>query len=130
MAVKVAGKRPTTVAEYINAAPKAARGKLREMRRLIAACAPGAVQSLKWGMPTFSYKRILVSYAAFKKHIGFFVTSETRRAFDQQLAGFKTASSSVQFPLDQPLPAALIRRMVRARVVALKARDAKWRTAD
>jgi uncharacterized protein YdhG (YjbR/CyaY superfamily) len=120
----------TTVAAYINAAPKASRGKLREMRRLIAACAPGAVQSLKWGMPTFSYKRILVTYAAFQKHIGFFVTSETRRAFAKQLAGFKTGSASVQFPLDRPLPAALIRRMVRARIAALEARDAKWRTPD
>jgi hypothetical protein len=62
--------------------------------------------------------------------IGFFVTSETRRAFEKQLAGYKTASSSVQFPLDKPLPAALIRRMVRARVAALKTRDAKWRTPD
>jgi len=123
-------KKATTVATYINAAPKDSRGKLREMRRLIAACAPGAVQSLKWGMPTFSYRRILVTYAAFQKHIGFFVTSETRRAFEKQLAGFKTASSSVQFPLERPLPTALIRRMVRARVAALKARDAKWRTPD
>jgi uncharacterized protein YdhG (YjbR/CyaY superfamily) len=123
-------KKATTVAEYINAAPKISRGKLREMRRLIAGCAPGAVQGLKWGMPTFSYKRILVTYAAFQKHIGFFVTSETRRAFEKQLAGYKTASSSVQFPLDKPLPAALIRRMVRARVAALKTRDAKWRTPD
>ena len=130
MAVKAKGKRPATVTEYIAAAPKVARAKLREMRRLISGCAPGSVQSLKWGMPTFSYKRILVTYAAFQKHIGFFVTSETRRAFEKQLAGYKTASSSVQFPLDKPLPAALIRRMVRARVTALKARDAKWRTPD
>ena len=121
---------PASVAAYINAAPRSSRTKLRELRRLISGCAPGAVQSLKWGMPTFSYRRILVTYAAFQKHIGFFVTSETRRAFEKQLAGYKTGASSVQFPLDRPLPAALIRRMVRARVSALKKRDAKWRTPD
>jgi uncharacterized protein YdhG (YjbR/CyaY superfamily) len=86
MAMKFSGKRPTTVAEYIHSAAKPARAKLREMRALIAAAAPGATQELKWGMPTFSYGRILVSFAAFQKHIGFFMTSATKREFEAQLA--------------------------------------------
>ena len=128
MAMKFAGKRPATVAEYI--ASSHARAKLREMRALIKANAPGAREELKWGMPTFSYRRILVTYAAFKKHIGFFITSETKRTLEKELAGYRTASSSVQFPLDRPLPKTLIRKIVRARVAALQERDAKWRTAD
>jgi uncharacterized protein YdhG (YjbR/CyaY superfamily) len=66
--------KPRTVPEYIAAAPKPARAKLREMRALISAAAPGATQSLKWGMPAFSYQRILVIFGAFKRHIGFFIT--------------------------------------------------------
>ena len=73
-------RKPTTVSEYISAAPKPARAKLREMRTLIASVAPGATQSLKWGMPAFSYKRILVIFGAFKRHIGFFITPSVKRA--------------------------------------------------
>jgi uncharacterized protein YdhG (YjbR/CyaY superfamily) len=94
---------------------------------LIAGAAPGARQELKWGMPTFSYRRILVSFAAFQRHIGFFMTSATKRALEKELAGYKSARSSVQFPLDQPLPKALIRRIIRMRIAALKARDERWR---
>jgi len=120
--------RPTTVSEYIAAAPKEARGKLREMRALVSAAAPGATQSLKWGMPAFSYARILVTFAAFKKHIGFFPTSSAVRAFKDQLTGYKTASASIQLPLDKPLPRALITRIVKFRVQEAQARDAKWMT--
>jgi uncharacterized protein YdhG (YjbR/CyaY superfamily) len=115
------------VSNYISAAPKVARGKLREMRALVAAAAPGAVQELKWGMPAFSYRRIVVMFAAFKKHLGFFITPEIKRAFADELTGYKSASSSVQLPLDRPLPRTLIRRIVRARIAALKKRDANWR---
>ena len=121
-------KKPTTVAAYISAAPKAARVHLREMRALVAAAAPGAAQSLKWGMPAFSYERILVTFAAFRKHIGFFITPDAKRAFARELAGYKTASSSVQFPLDEPLPKALIRKITAYRVKESKTRDAKWRS--
>jgi uncharacterized protein YdhG (YjbR/CyaY superfamily) len=119
--------KPKTVAQYIAAAPKPARAKLREMRALIAAAAPGATQSLKWGMPAFSYRRILVVFAAFQRHIGFFITPPVKRAFAKELAGFKTASSSVQLPLDAPLPRALIRKITAYRVKEERAKDAKWR---
>jgi uncharacterized protein YdhG (YjbR/CyaY superfamily) len=119
--------KPRTVPEYIAAAPKPARAKLREMRALISAAAPGATQSLKWGMPAFSYQRILVIFGAFKRHIGFFITPSVKRAFQKELAGYKTASSSVQLPLDSPLPRALIRKITAYRVKQERAQDAKWR---
>jgi uncharacterized protein YdhG (YjbR/CyaY superfamily) len=118
-----------TVAEYIAAAPKEARTKLRELRALVTAAAPGATQSLKWGMPAFSYARILVTFAAFKHHIGFFPTPPVVRAFRKDLTAFKTSSAAIQFPLDQPLPRALIKRIVVFRVQEARSKDAKWRSS-
>ena len=119
--------RPTTIAEYIAAAPKEARAKLREMRALVKSAAPGATQSLKWGMPAFSYDRILVTFAAFKQHIGFFPTPAAVREFKKDLAKYRTSSATIQLPLDQPLPRALIKRIVAYRVREAKESDAKWR---
>jgi uncharacterized protein YdhG (YjbR/CyaY superfamily) len=120
--------KPRTIPEYIAAAPKEARGKLREMRALIAAAAPGATQGLKWGMPAFSYGRILVTFAAFKHHIGFFPTPSAVRAFRKELTRFRTSSAAIQLPLDAPLPKMLIRRITKFRVMESRARDAKWRS--
>ena len=120
--------RPATVAQYISAAPKEARAKLRELRAIITAAAPGATQDLKWGMPSFSHDRILVTFAAFKNHIGFFPTPPAVRAFKSELVKFKTSSATIQFPLDQPLPRALITKITRYRVKEAKSKDAKWRT--
>ena len=122
--------KPATIAEYIAAAPKEARAKLREMRALISAAAPGATQDLKWGMPAFSYDRILVTFAAFKQLIGFFPTPPAVRAFKTELAKFKTSSATIQFQLDQPLPKALIRKITAFRVKEARSKDAKWRLAS
>jgi uncharacterized protein YdhG (YjbR/CyaY superfamily) len=122
------GKRPTSVSEYISAAPKEARAKLRELRALVAAAAPGATQSLKWSMPAFSYTRILVTFAAFKKHVGFFPTPSAIREFRKDLSGYKTSAGTIQLPYDKPIPRALITRITKFRVKELKARDAKWMT--
>jgi uncharacterized protein YdhG (YjbR/CyaY superfamily) len=120
--------RPKTIAEYISTAPKEARGKLREMRECIRASAPGAKESLKWGMPAFSYGRILVTFAGFEHHIGFYPTPSAVKAFTAELRKYETAKGSVQFPLDQPLPLALIRKMTAFRVRESVEEDGKWRT--
>jgi uncharacterized protein YdhG (YjbR/CyaY superfamily) len=91
--------RPKSITAYIHAAPKGAQKKLREMRACIRASAPGAKESLKWGMPAFSYRRILVTFAAFKHHIGFYPTPSAVRAFAKDLSKFATAKGSIQFPL-------------------------------
>src|SRR6266436_8985708 len=108
--------RPKTMTEYINAAPKGTRQKLREMRACIRAAAPGAKESLKWGMPAFSYQRILVTFAAFKHHIGFYPTPSAVKAFAKSLSKFTTAKGSIQFPLEKPLPLPLIRKITAFRV--------------
>src|SRR4029077_15390134 len=108
--------RPKTTTEYINAAPTDARKKLREMRACVRAAAPGATESLKWGMPAFSYRRILVTFAAHKNHIGFYPTPSAVSAFTKELSKFTTARGSIQFPLEDPLPMALIRKITAFRV--------------
>ncbi len=120
--------RPKDIGEYIKAAPKEAQKKLREMRECIRRTAPDATESLKWGMPAFSYQRILVTFAAFKNHIGFYPTPSAVKAFAKDLEKFATSTSSIQFPLDKPLPLPLIRKITAFRANESRQLDAKWRT--
>ena len=120
--------RPQNIPEYIDAAPKEAQEKLREMLACIRKVAPGAKEGLKWGMPAFSYGRILVTFAAFKHHIGFYPTPPAVKAFAKDLSKFKTADASIQFPLDKPLPLPLIRKITAFRVRESLEEDKKWRT--
>src|SRR5690349_14763156 len=127
-AMKVKGPRPKTVAEYISAAPKPLRARLREMRTLVRAAAPGAVESLKWGSPAYSHRRVLVMFAYFKAHLSLFPTPAVVKAFEKDLAKFRSTSATIHFPHDKPLPKALIRRIVAFRAKDAMANDSKWRT--
>jgi uncharacterized protein YdhG (YjbR/CyaY superfamily) len=120
--------RPKSITEYIKAAPKEAQKKLREMRVCIRKSAPGAKESLKWGMPAFSYGRILVTFAAYQHHIGFYPTPSAVKAFAKDLSKFTTGGASIQFPLEKPLPLPLIREITAFRVRESIEKDGKWRT--
>jgi len=120
---------PTNINEYIDAAPKGAQKKLRELRACIRAVAPGATGSLKWGMPAFSYQRVLVIFAAFKHHIGFNPTPSAVKAFADDLSKFVTASASIRFPLEKPLPRALVRKITEFRVPESIEKDGKGRAS-
>ena len=120
--------KPENIGDYIKAAPKDSQKKLREMYACIRAAAPRAQENLKWGMPAFSYKRILVAFAVFKHHIGFFPTAAAMKAFEKNLSKFKTGKGSIQFPLEKPLPLALIRKITRFRVRESLERDGKWKS--
>jgi uncharacterized protein YdhG (YjbR/CyaY superfamily) len=120
--------KPKTVSEYIAAAPPEARAKLRQMRACIRKAAPGTTESLKWSMPAYSGRRILVLFAAFKRHIGFFPMASAVKAFSKDLKGFKTGKGSIQFPLERPLPLALIRKITQFRVRESGKRDGKRRS--
>jgi len=126
MATKKA--KPKTIEEYIEAAPKETQKKLREMHETILAAAPGATEGLKWRMPAYSYQRILVTFAVFKYHIGFYPTPSAVKAFEKSLGKFNTAAGSIQFPLEKPLPLSLITRITKFRVRESLAEDKKWRT--
>lgn len=128
MAPPKASAKPKTVAEYIAAADRSARTRLKEMRTIIRDAAPGAVESLKWGMPAHSYKRIVVMYAAFKNHVSLFPGTPTIRAFKKELAKHDTSGSTVRFPLDRPVPTSLIRKLTAHRVKECIKKDDKWRT--
>ncbi len=121
-------EKPKNITEYIKAAPKEAQEKLREMRTCIRTAVPRAKESLKWGMPAFSYRRILVTFGAFKHHIGFYPTSSAVRAFANDLSKFATAKGSIQFPLEKPLPLPLIRKITAFRVRESIEEDRKWKT--
>ena len=120
--------RPKTNTEYINAAPKEAQKKLREIRACIRKAAPGAKEGIKWSMPAFSYHRILVMFAAFKHHIGFYPTPSAVQAFAKDLSKYATAKGSIQFSLEKPLPLPLIRKITQFRVQESLEKDGKWRT--
>lgn len=115
-----------TIEEYIDAAPEQARQRLREMLRCLREAAPDADEGLKWSKPALSYQTILFIFAAFKKHISLYPTPSVIRAFQKQLAGYKTSSATVQFPLDEPLPLDLIRKLAEHRVRAVLEDGATW----
>jgi len=119
--------KPATIEEYIEAAPEEAQNKLRQMHACIRAAAPGAAESLKWSMPAYSYNRILVTFAVFKNHISFYPTPSAVKAFEKSLSKYKTAESSIQFPLEKPLPLDLITRITKFRVQESLLGDAKWK---
>lgn len=120
--------RPKTIDDYIEAAAPNAQKKLRDMRACVRAAAPGATESLKWSMPAFSLHRILVTFAAHRNHIGFYPTPSAVKAFAKQLTRYKTASGSIQFPIDQPLPLPLITKITKFRVKECSEKDRKWKS--
>lgn len=118
--------RPKTPQEFITAAPKDAQKKLREIRALLKKAAPGSIEALKWGVPTFAYKRILFAYGNIKGNISFMPTPPVLRAFKKDLTKYSTSPATVKFPLDKPLPKGLITRMARYRVKESKEKDVRW----
>lgn len=119
--------KPGNIAEYIAAAPEQAQAHLIQLYDCVRAAAPGATEGLKWGMPAFSYHRILVTFAGFKRHIGFYPTPSAVKAFEKQLTKYKTAEGSVQFALDKPLPLPLVRKITLYRVKESLQEDKKWK---
>lgn len=109
-------KGPVTIDEYIATSPEAVRPLLAEIRRVIREAAPQAVEKISYQMPTYFWKKNLVHFAAFSKHIGFYPTPSGVEEFAEELKGYKTSKGAVQFPLDQPVPYDLIRRIVEFRV--------------
>lgn len=105
-----------TVAAYIAAAPRPTQKKLKEMRAVVRKAAPKAQEDIRYGLAAVSYDKGIVMYGAFKNHIGFYPTPSAVNAFKKDLARYKTAKGSIQFPLDMPLPASLIRKITLFRV--------------
>jgi len=101
---------------YISRFPHKVQGILKKIRTTIRKAAPGAEEQISYQIPAFFLKGSLVYYAAFKNHIGFYPRTTAIAKFKKELASYKGAKGSVQFPLDQPIPYALISRIVKFRV--------------
>ena len=110
----------TDIDAYITAFPPATQARLQEVRELIRSVAPDATETMSYAIPTFDLNgKHLVHFAGYAKHIGFYPTPAAIEAFQDELDGYTRAKGSVQFPLNQPLPVDLIRRMVEFRVAAM-----------
>lgn len=105
-----------SIDEYIDSFPPDVRQILQELRQTIKEAAPPAQETISYRMPTFTLHGNLVHFAAFSKHIGFYPTPSGIEAFNEELSRYKRAKGSVQFPMDEPLPLSLIRRIVEYRV--------------
>jgi uncharacterized protein YdhG (YjbR/CyaY superfamily) len=105
-----------SVDEYIGSFPTQIRSKLIELRNLIKQTAPDAEEKISYQMPTFYLNGNLVHYAAHSKHIGFYPTSSGIAKFKSELSSYKHSKGAVQFPLEEPLPLELIKKIVRFRL--------------
>jgi uncharacterized protein YdhG (YjbR/CyaY superfamily) len=107
----------TTIDEYIAEFPPATQERLEQVRALVRSIAPDAVETISYAIPTFDLKgKHLVHFAGYEKHIGLYPAPVGMEAFKEEFSAYKTGKGSVQFPLEQPLPVDLIRRVVEFRV--------------
>jgi len=117
---------PESIDEYIARFPEHTRALLEEIRELVRETAPDAIETISYQMPTFDLNgRHLVHFAGYHRHIGFYPIPTGMEAFKEELSAYKTGKGSVQFPLDQPLPRDLIRRIVEFRAEENRAKAAK-----
>jgi len=114
--MKTNPKAPKNIDEYIAGFPQDIQELLTKIRATIRKAAPDAEETISYQMPTFTLKGNLVHFAAFKKHIGFYPTPTGTGKFQKELSVYKGAKGSVRFPLDKPIPFALIGRIVKFRV--------------
>ena len=108
--------KPANIEQYIAAFPKETQQLLQQVRTTIKKAAPKAEEVISYGMPGFKLNGMLVWFAGYKNHIGFYPKPSAIEAFKKELSVYKYAKGSIQFPLDKPLPVALITKMVKFRV--------------
>ena len=114
---------PKNIDEYLAGVPEPARGTLNKIRGAIRSAAPPeATETISYRIPAFKHKGVLVWFAAFSDHCSLFPTASVIEAFKSELKGFTFSKGTIQFPIDRPLPAALIRKMVKLRVAQVESK--------
>ena len=110
--------KPNDMDEYLTRVPEPARTTLNKVRAAIRSVVPtGTTEGISYGIPTFNYNGGLVAFAAFKHHCSFFpMGSSVLDAFASELKAFRVSKGTLHFPLDKPLPAALVKKIVKARI--------------
>ena len=129
----MSAKRPRPIDVYIAAQPAAVRPLLKSIRAAIRKVAPKAEESVSYGIPTFkSEGRPLIYFASHKTHIGIYpMTGGVKEKFEKELGGYEQSTGTVRFPLDEPIPLALIAKIVRFRLNEIRqaaARKSKTKT--
>jgi uncharacterized protein YdhG (YjbR/CyaY superfamily) len=116
---------PKNIDEYLAAVPEPARTTMNKVRTMIRAAAPSAAtEAISYGMPAFKYKGSLVAFAAFSNHCSLFpMGSAAIEKFKKELEGYQTSKGTIRFPVDKPLPAALVKKIVKARVLDNQQRE-------
>src|SRR5213593_3940976 len=109
-------KKFASVAAYLKAVPPAPRAALQKLRKAIKVAAPEATEVISYGIPMFKHHGMLVGYAAFKKHCSLFMRTSLTKAYKKALAAYETSKGTIRFTADKPLPAALVRKLVKARI--------------
>jgi uncharacterized protein YdhG (YjbR/CyaY superfamily) len=107
-----------SIQEYLARVPEPGRSTLTKVRAVIRSVVPAeTTEVISYGIPTFKYKRGLVAFAAFRDHCSFFpLGSSVLDAFKEELKGFRVSKGTLHFPLDRPLPTALVKKIVKARI--------------
>lgn len=117
-------EKPLNVDQYISSFPPMIQQRLRELRVLIRESAPDALEGISYGMPSYKLNGPLVYFAAHTNHLGYYPAgTSTVKVFEK--AGYATTKGSIHFPYDEPLPADLIREMVKFRIEENKLKKAK-----
>ena len=119
----MASKRPTTIAEYIQAAPRESQPHLRRLYAILKSVAPQAEEAIKWGTPFFVEPRFLFAFSAHKAHCNFAPTPAALEAFRKELADHKTTKNYLQIPYEEPVPEDLIRKIAEHRLREVRERD-------
>ena len=124
--MKKGSARPKTTEEYLAKVPEPQRGTLKKIRTTIRAAAPKeATEVISYGMPAFKHKGVLVWFAAFADHCSLFPTAGVIEKFKRELKGYKVSKGTVQFAIDKPLPATLVKKMVKARVAQMEGKKGR-----
>ena len=111
--------------EYISVFPETTQKILQQVRNTIKKAAPKAAEVISYNMPAFKQNTVLVYFAGYHNHIGFYPTPFALEAFKKEIAVYKSSKGAVQFPLNEPLPLALITKMVKFRVEQTQEKKAR-----
>ena len=114
---------PKNVDDYLAGVPEPARSVLNKLRAAIRSAVPAeATETISYRIPAFKYKGMLVWFAAFSNHCSLFPTAAVVEAFKDELKGFSTSKGTIHFPTDKPLPIALVKKLVKARVAQVESK--------
>lgn len=110
------GTSAKSVDEYLAALPEDARATLEKIRKAVKAAAPKAAEVISYQMPMYKQNGMLVGFAAFKNHCSLFPGTKPIATFKDELKAYKTSKGTIQFPIGKPLPAALVKKLVKTRL--------------